>query len=34
MCYLKRHIQAQIIKKQYFYIGFLIWSYDVNMSID
>ena len=32
--YLKGLGQAEIIKNQWFYFGFLIWPYDVNMSID
>ena len=31
---LKRHAHAKIIKKFVIYFGFLIWPYDVNMSID
>ena len=31
---LKGHDQAKINKNRWFYFGFLIWSYDVNMSID
>ena len=32
--WLKGLAQAKIIKKRWFYFGFLIWPYDVNMSID
>ena len=31
---LKGLAQAKIIKNRWFYFGFLIWPYDVNMSID
>ena len=31
---LKRHNQAKIIRDRYFYFGFLIWPYYVNLSID
>ena len=31
---IKRHNEAKIIKKQYFYFGFLVWPYDVKMSIN
>ena len=34
MAYLKGLAQAKIIKNRWFYFGFLIWPYDVNMSID
>ena len=30
---LKRHNQAKILKNRQFYFGFLIWPYDVKMSI-
>ena len=32
--YLKGLAQAKIIKNRWFYFGFLIWPYDVNMYID
>ena len=31
---LKGLAHAKIIKNRWFYFGFLIWPYDVNMSID
>ena len=31
---LKGLAHAEIIKNRWFYFGFLIWPYDVNMSID
>ena len=32
--YLRGLAQAEIKKNRWFYFGFLIWTYDVNMSID